>query len=79
MMGQTSIARELLGRGTSQFQAVVGPMGLWYLGNGIPRWKCAMMEQPYQCRIPMGTRWCLIGSPLESCSSLDSTKMHTKI
>ena len=41
MMGQTSIARELLGRGTSQFQAVLGPMGLWYLGNGVPGWKCS--------------------------------------
>jgi len=28
MMGQTFIARELLGRETSQFQAVLGPMGI---------------------------------------------------
>ena len=33
-----------------------------------------MVEQLYQCRIPMGTQWCLIGSPFEICSSLDSTK-----
>ena len=47
MMGQTSIARELLGRGTSQFQAVLGPMGLWYSGNGVPGWKFAIMVHSY--------------------------------
>ncbi len=61
-----TITRELLGRlgGSAKVQAMLGSMGLRYAGSDVPGWRITMMELVIPGRIPMGTRWCLIGKNL---------------
>jgi len=69
-----------VGRGISQkYKPCWGPWDYGVTRRRASGWMVTMMELASQGRIPMGTRWCLIGSPIESCSSPDFTKMHTKI
>ena len=58
------IAKNMHRGGSAKVQAMLGSMGLRYAGNDVPGWRITMMELVIPGRIPMGTRWCLIGKNL---------------